>query len=81
MEAELTSNSIVPNLSDCEDVKYESHNCTPGVSYNGKEPVVRTKQRMCETDTDSDDSGREVDVLCSSCVEFQKKDGVPGLNV
>ena len=90
LEAELTPNSIVPNLSDCEDVKYESHNCTPGVSYktlDGKKqwtPVVRrkrTKQRMRETDTDSDDSGSEVDVSCSRRVEFQKKDGVPGLNV
>ena len=26
---------------------------------------------MCETDTDSDDSGSKVDVSCSRCVEFQ----------
>ena len=72
-EAELTSTSTVPNLSDCEDVKYESRNYTPGVSYKTLEgleqwtPVVRrkrTKQRV-HTDTDSDSSGSEVDVSCS----------------
>lgn len=88
-EAELTSTSTVPNLSDCEDVKYESRNYTPGVSYKtsqGKEqwtPVVRrkrTRQRVCD-DTDSESSRSEVDVSCSRRVEFQKKDGVPGLNI
>ena len=70
----------VPNLSDCEDVKYERRNCMPGVSYKtlaGKEqwtPVVkrkRIKQRVCE-DTDSDSSGSEVDISCSRLVEYQK---------
>ena len=77
-EAELTSPSdaelsSVPNLSDCEDVKYESCNCTPGVSYRtseGKEqwiPVIKRKwrkHRVCKN-TDSDSSGNEVDVSCS----------------
>ena len=88
-EAELTSTSTVPNLSDCEDVKYDSCNYTPGVSYKTSQrkeqwtPIVRrkrTKQRLRD-DTDSDSSGSEVDVSCSRLVEFQKKDGVPGLNI
>jgi hypothetical protein len=82
--------STVPNLLDCEDVKYESRDYIPGVSYKTLEgneqwtPVVRrkrAKQRVCEADTDSDSSGSEVDVSCSRLVEFHKKDGVPGLNI
>ena len=47
-------------------------------------PVVRKKkkikQQVCEK-TDSESSGSEVDVSCSRLVEYQKKDGVPGLNI
>ena len=94
-EADPTSISedsacTVPNLSDCEDVKYESRDYTPGVSYKTLEgteqwtPVVRrkrTKPKVSEEDSDSDSSGSEVDVSCSRLVEFHKKDGVPGLNI
>ena len=88
-EAELTSTSTVPNLSDCEDVKYESRNYTPGVSYKTLEgleqwtPVVRRKRtkQQVHKDTDPDSSGSEVDVSCSRLVEFQKQDGVPGLKI
>ena len=94
-EADPTSISedsacTVPNLSDCEDVKYESCDYTPEVSYKTLEgneqwtPVVRrkrTKLKVSEGDSDSDSSGSEVDVSCSRLVEFHKKDGVPGLNI
>ena len=82
------STCTVPNLSDCEDVKYESRDYTPGVSYKileGKEqwtPVVRrkrTKLRVFEGDSDSDSSGSEVNVSCHvmSCHVMFQTCGVP----
>ena len=83
----LLQTAQFPTYQICEDVKRESRNCTPGVSYktlNGKKqwtPVVRrkkTKQRVCEMDTDTDDGGSELKWLHVSCarrVELQKKDG------
>ena len=67
-EAKLTSTSTVPNLADCEDVKYESRNHSHGLTYKTSEgneqwiPVVRRIRKKQKVHTDSDSSESEVDM-------------------
>ena len=84
----------VPNLSECEDVQYESRNYVPRVSYKtleGEEqwtPVIKRKGRVkvrrsdeIDPGSDSSDNGSDVDVSCSRLVEYEKREGVPGLKI
>ena len=63
----------------------------PGVSYksvDGKDewtPVIRRKRKTVKfyrtSESESSGSDSEVDVSCSRKVEYEKRDGIPGLNI
>ena len=84
-----SSSSLVPNLSKCQDVRYECHDCVPGASYKSADgrdewtPVIRRKRRsaMKNLESESSESDSEVDVSCSRKVEYEKRDGIPGLSI
>ena len=90
--ASTNTSPQVPNLSKCQDVRYESRNYMPGVSYksvDGKDewtPVIRRKRKTVKlfrncSESESSGSDSEVDVSCSRKVEYEKRDGIPGLNI
>ena len=74
--------------SKCRDVGYECRDCVPGVSYKSADgrdewtPVIRRKRRsvMKNLESESSESDSEVDVSCSRKVEYEKRDGIPGLS-
>ena len=79
-----------PDLSKCLNIEYENRDFVPGVSYRtldgeGWTPVVKKKRIRLRWRTsgssysESDGSGNEVDVSCSRLVEFEKREGTPGL--
>ena len=79
------------DLSKCQDVRYESRDYIPGVSYksvDGEEgwtPVIRRKRKTVKlrrsSESESSTSGSEVDVSCSRKVEYEKRNETPGLNI
>ena len=79
------------DLSKCQDVRYESRDYIPGVSYksvDGEEgwtPVIRRKRKTVRlrrsSESESSTSGSEVDVSCSRKVEYEKRNEIPGLNI
>ena len=83
-----SSSSLVPNLSKCQDVRYECRDCVPGASYKSADsrdewtPVIKRKRRsaMKNLESESSESDSEVDVLCSRKVEYGKRDVIPGLS-
>ena len=89
--ATLSSHSQGLDLSKCQDVRYESRNYIPGVSYksvDGEEgwtPVIRRKRKTVRlrrsSEHESSMSGSEVDVSCSRKVEYEKRNEIPGLNI
>ena len=81
-----------PDLSKCLDIEYEYRDFVPGVSYrtiDGEEgwtPVVKKRRirrgrTSGSSDSESDESGSEVDISCSRLVEFEKREGIPGLMI
>ena len=75
----------VPNLLTCLDVAYESREQVSGVSYrtqDGKEewtPVVKRKRKIRMRGSQSDSDESEVDVSCSRLVQYEEREGLPGL--
>ena len=81
-----------PDLSKCVNIEYENRDFVPSVSYRtldgeGWTPVIKKKRIRLRWRTsgssysESDGSGNEVDVSCSRLVEFEKREGTPGLMI
>ena len=89
--AELSPRSQGLGLSKCQDVRYESRDYIPGVSYksvDGEEgwtPVIRRKRKTVRlrrsSESESSTSGSEVNVSCLRKVEYEKRNEIPGLNI
>ena len=74
------------DLTACENVVYEKRDEVPGVKYtlNGSEtwtPVVKRKRRRSSTSSTGDSSSSELDVSCSRKVQYQERNGAPGLSI
>ena len=74
------------DLTTCENVVYEKRDEVPGVKYtlNGSEtwtPVVKRKRRRSSTSSTGDSSSSELDVSCSRKVQYQERNGAPGLSI
>ena len=74
------------DLTACENVVYEKRDEVPGVNYtlNGSEtwtPVVRKRRRSSASSTGASSSSSELDVSCSRKVQYQERNGAPGLSI
>ena len=74
------------NLTACENVVYEKRDEVPGVNYtlNGSEtwtPVVKRKRRRSSASSTGDSSSSDLDVSCSRKVQYQERNGAPGLSI
>ena len=75
------------DLTACENIVYEKKDEVPGVNYtlNGSEtwtPVVKRKRRRSSaSSTGASSSSSELDVSCSRKVQYQERNGAPGLSI
>ena len=83
------------DLTTCDSVSYEMRDCIPGVKYmkNGTQdwtPVVKRSRRRKKSDyvpsgscnsSSSDTSESELDVSCSRKVEYDVREGIPGVTI
>ena len=73
------------DLTACENI-YEKRDEVPGVNYtlNGSEtwtPVVKRKRRRSSASSTDESSSSELDVSCSREVQYQERNGAPGLSI